>query len=194
MSLADSRPIPRGTRGVQATAAVDPVALLRALDESAWQDLYRLYYLKMRNFASARTGDITTAEDIASEVFTAAVRGISSYRPTGAPLAAWLYRIARNITADHVERRRKRPSVPIDGIEIEAPGAEAQLDQHADLARDIATLTREQQELIALRFFNDCSLQETAQAMGKSVGAIKVLQHRALAGLRKQMMTRGETR
>ena len=53
--------------------------------------------------------------------------------------------------------------------------------------RGLVHLTREQQEVISLRFYSDCSLEETAQAMGKSVGAIKVLQHRALAALRKQL-------
>jgi RNA polymerase sigma-70 factor (ECF subfamily) len=190
VTLAESRSLPQGLR--QASAL--PLDALRALDDAAWQALYTDYFAKLRGFAYARTGDLTLAEDIAAECFAAAVKGIGSYRDTGAPIGAWLYRIARNITADHLSRRRKRPSVTLDDIEVESPAETARLEAHADLARDIARLTREQQELIALRFFGDCSLEETARALEKSIGAVKVLQHRALASLRRQMTARGEGR
>ncbi len=100
--MADSRPLSQRTG-----AALPSIEALRALYDAAWQGLYGEYFGRMRNFAYARTSDVTLAEDIAAEVFAAAVRGIGSYRETGAPIGAWLYRIARNITADQVEHRRK---------------------------------------------------------------------------------------
>ena len=167
--------------------AADPLAALVAHDPQAWQDLFEGYYRKLYNFAYVRTGDVSASEEIAAEVFAAAARGISRYRPTGAPIGAWLYRIARNITADHVDRRNKRPSISLDAANLEIETAGPNIDDATDLARSVALLTPDQQEVIALRFFNDCTLQEAAAALGKSVGAVKLLQHRALAALRRQM-------
>ncbi len=167
--------------------ASEPIAALIALEPGAWQDLFEGYFRKMYSFAYVRTGDPQLSEDIASEVFAAAARGISRYRDTGAPIGAWLYRIARNITADNVDRRAKRPSVSIDDIQLETEGMASGVENAEDLAKGVAQLTQEQQEVIALRFNNDCSLQETAAALGKSVGAVKLLQHRALAALRRQL-------
>jgi RNA polymerase sigma-70 factor (ECF subfamily) len=165
----------------------DPIAALVTLDPQAWNDLFEQYYRKMYNFAYVRTGEVDASEEIASEVFAAAARGIARYRNTGAPIGAWLYRIARNITADHIDQRRRRPSVSLEASEIEIETSSPDIDSATDLAASVALLTREQQEVIALRFFNDCSLQEAAKALGKSVGAVKLLQHRALAALRRQL-------
>ncbi|HLF79470.1 MAG TPA: sigma-70 family RNA polymerase sigma factor [Dehalococcoidia bacterium] len=168
-------------------AAAVFVQRLAGLEPMAWQLLFDQEFPRMYRFAYARTGDPQLAEDIASEVFAAAAQGIARYRHTGAPIAAWLFRIARNITADHLEKRRKRPQSSIDDVEIESPAFSGQIDERTDLAYYIKRLSREQQEVIALRFFNDCSLNESAHALGKSVGAVKVLQHRALAALKKHM-------
>jgi RNA polymerase sigma-70 factor (ECF subfamily) len=168
-------------------AAAAFVQQLAGLEPVAWQQLFDQEFSRMYRFAYARTGDPEMAEDIASEVFAAAAQGIARYRYTGAPIAAWLFRIARNLTADHLERRRKRPQSSIDDVEIESPAFAAQIDDRTDLALYIKKLSKEQQEVIGLRFFNDCSLIESAHALGKSVGAVKVLQHRALAALKKHM-------
>jgi len=185
LSLADSLAAP-----ARAVRAVDSdIDRLKALDAAAWQDLFDRHFKKMYAFAYARTGDPQGAEDVASEVFAAAAKGIKNYKETGAPIAAWLYRIARNITADHLEARRKRPTVSVEDmeIEVEAEGWDGLVDLRGDLRQAMTHLTREQQEVVALRFFDDCSLAETALAMHKSVDAIKVLQHRALGALRRAM-------
>lgn len=181
-----------GPRQQALPKASEPIAALIALEPRAWQDLFERYYRKMYSFAYVRTGDTHVSEEIASEVFAAAARGISRYRDTGAPIGAWLYRIARNITADHVDRRAKRPVVSIDAVQLETEGMASGVENAADLAQSVARLTAEQQEVIALRFYNDCSLQEAAAAMGKSVGAVKLLQHRALAALRRQLEPEAE--
>ena len=188
LALADSMAVP-----VRATAAVDlidyEVERLKALDAAAWQGLFDMHFKKMYAFAYARTGDPQAAEDIASEVFAAAAKGIKTYKPTGAPLAAWLYRIARNITADHLDARRRKPTVSVEEmeIEVEAEGWDTLVDLKGDLREAMTHLTKEQQTVIALRFYSDCSLAETAAAMHKSVDAIKVLQYRALGALRRAM-------
>lgn len=182
LSIADPPAAP-----VSATFNDEDVGRLKALESQAWQSLFDAYFKKMYSFAYARTGDPQLAEDIASEVFAGAAKGIATYKETGAPIAAWLYRIARNITADALEHRRKRPTVSVDEIEIEAAGWDLQVELKGDLREGMKHLTREQQEVITLRFFNDCSLAESAAAMNKSVDAIKVLQFRALGALRRAL-------
>ena len=103
-----------------AGTAMESIAALAAHDPGAWQALFDRYYRKMYSFALVRTGDVHAAEEVDVEVFVAAAKGIGRYRQTGAPFAAWLYRIARNVTADHLNWRRRRPVVPLDGIDIAA--------------------------------------------------------------------------
>lgn len=161
---------------------------LAALDDAAWQSLYDEYFLKLRNFAYARSGDLSEAEDIASEVFGAALRGIEGYQDRGAPIGAWLFRIARNLTTDHLRRRGRRPEAALGDHDRAAPfSGLGGIEDRDELMRGMRNLTEEQQTLIGLRFFSDCSLEEAAKAMNKSVGAVKGLQQRALASMRRAM-------
>jgi RNA polymerase sigma-70 factor (ECF subfamily) len=183
LSLREAQTRPRQEAG----ATSEPIAALAAHDPKAWQDLFDRYYRKMYDFAYVRTGDVHTAEEVASEVFVAAARGIGRYKETGAPFAAWLYRIARNITADHLDRRRRHAAVSIDVVDVASSAWDGSVDDAADIASALGRLTDEQKHVIVLRFFKDCTLEEAAAALGKSVGAVKLLQHRALAALRKQL-------
>src|SRR5262245_26510786 len=131
LSLADSMAAP-----ARAVETVDlQVERLKALDSAAWQDLFDRHFKKMYAFAYARIGDPQAAEDIASEVFAAAAKGMKAYKSTGAPIAAWLYRIARNMTADHLDARRRKPSVSVEAmeIEVEAEGWDGLIDLQGDL-------------------------------------------------------------
>lgn len=161
---------------------------LAALEEEAWQAVYDEFFLKLRSFAYARTGDLAEAEDIASETLAGAVRGIRSYRDRGLPFGAWLFRIARNVTTDHMRRRRRRPvTTPLEGDIESSPGAFSNLEQRDELTRALRHLTEEQQTVIGLRFFAELDTEETARSMGKSVASVKGLQQRALASLRRQL-------
>jgi RNA polymerase sigma-70 factor, ECF subfamily len=177
----------------QETVAADQLAALAAHDSEAWQALFDAYYEKMYRFAYVRTGDSSASEEIAAEVFVAAAKGIRRYRDTGAPFGAWLYRIARNLTADHLDRARRRPAVTLEGVDVSVATWAGAVEDAADIQRALEALTRDQQEVLILRFFSDCSLEESAVAMGKSVGAVKVLQHRALDAMKRQL-TRGGRR
>ena len=161
---------------------------LVALDDAAWQAVYDEFFLKLRNFAYARTGDLAEAEDIASEALAGAVKGIASYRDRGAPFGAWLFRIARNVTTDHLRRRGRRPQAAELSEAHVAPSGEVDAMEDRDaLMRVMNLLTEEQQTVIALRFFGDCNLEEAAKAMGRSVHSVKGLQQRALASLRRHI-------
>jgi RNA polymerase sigma-70 factor (ECF subfamily) len=189
LSLTEIQAVPR--KQISHARADEPIAELIALNPAAWQALFDGHFRKLQRFAYVRTGDAHLAEEIAAEVFLAAARGIKRYRTTGAPISAWLFRICRNITADYLKRRGKRLSLSLDGIEVPAGSWAPGVEDATDIARALTRLTRDQQDVIAMRFFSDCSLQETAQALGKSTGAVKLLQHRALAALRKNLSADG---
>lgn len=179
-----------GQRGHEVTFAPvvdEPLGLLAAYDPAAWQALFDANHARLYRFAYARTGDSSAAEEIAAEVFVAAAKGIRRYRQQGSPISAWLFRIARNLTADHLDRRRRAPQLPLDGFEVAGDGWEDAANNAADIAHALSRLTSGQQEVLVLRFFGGCSLEEAAVAMGKRVGAIKVLQHRALAAMRREL-------
>jgi RNA polymerase sigma-70 factor, ECF subfamily len=177
----------------EAGRTAEPLAALVAHDPDAWRSLFERYYDRMYRFAYVRIGDTSAAEEIAAEVFVAAAKGIGKYKDTGAPFASWLYRIARNQTADHLKKRRRRPVVNLDAVEISAGSWSGAVEDAADVAAAMRWLTADQREVLLLRFFSDCTLEETAGAMGKKVNAIKLLQHRALAAM-KRNLTRGGRR
>ena len=166
----------------------------QAFSQAAWAHLFDRYYPKMYDYCYLRTGDRAAAEDLASEVFLEALRGIRRYRYRGVPFSAWLYRIARNLTADFLRRRASRPTVPLaeDGANpglVSPDGADAAARSY-DVQAAIRQLTDDQQQVIMLRFFHDLSHEETAAVLGRRPGAVRVLQSRALSALRRVMTAR----
>jgi RNA polymerase sigma-70 factor (ECF subfamily) len=185
LSLTESR----AAQSQSGPTSANEIDRLAALDEIAWQAVYDEYFLQLRNFAFARIGDLTESEDIASEVFASALRGIQSYRDRGAPFGAWLFRIARNVTTDHLRRRGRRREAALPSEEISGNfGSFTTLENQDELRRVLRRLTEEQQTVIGLRFFADCSIEEAAKAMNKSVHSVKGLQQRALASMRRHLI------
>jgi len=158
------------------------VERLRAFDQLAWGELYDLHHARIWRYAYARTGDRDDADDLAAQVFAEAVASIHRYRYTGRPLLAWLYRIARNLTAERARRRRREP--PRGSAEPSSNSLEERLDS-MELARALEGLTDSQREVVALRFFAGYSTREIASAMDKREAAIYSLEVRALATLRR---------
>ena len=123
------------------------------------------------------------------QVFLKAIKSISSFRWKGVPFSAWLFRIAHNQVVDYVRKRTKHTTVPLMESLVEAgDNPELVAEQNMDIQR-VATatqqLTKAQREVISLRFPGGLSIAETADAMGKSQGAIKALQHSAILALRQ---------
>jgi RNA polymerase sigma-70 factor (ECF subfamily) len=166
------------------------VERLASQDAATWRQVFETYFGRLAAFAFVRTGDRSAAEDIAAATLAVAVKRIRSFRYTGAPISAWLFRIARNQTADYLNHRRRRPSVPLEAVEDSVDGNNDSLgrvEAVSDLRSAFASLKREHQELLALRFIYGLSPTEVAEAMGKSTGSVKVMQHRAAAALKKAM-------
>lgn len=163
----------------------------KSYDTEAFGELYDIYFDKIFAFVYYKIGKRFEAEDIAGQVFLKALENISNFEWRGAPFSAWLFRIASNLVTDYY-RSGKYETVDIEehqNIEIEdglAPEESAirELDRE-ELMKAIKTLTDEQQQVIAMRFFAGMTNEEVAQAIDKNVGAIKALQHRAIGALGK---------
>lgn len=184
MTLASAQQVrPREAEFDDERALVDAA---RAFDTQAWDSLFGAHYDAIFRYMLLRTGNSHLSEDLAADVFLEAVRGIGRYRHRGVPFRAWLYRIAHNLLASH-RRRRTVDTTRIDGdVEVVSSGDHAfEVVERQQLRTALLQLTNDQQQVLALRFFQDLSLEETAVAMGKRTNAIKQLQHRAVARLRQ---------
>ncbi len=164
-------------------------------DSAAYDRLYNLYADKIFRYLYARLGQRDCAEDLTAEVFVRTLRMLPRYRvDTTRPVAAfsaWLYRIAGNLLTDYYRRQRFRRHADI-ADQADLPGKEPTLHQQVEASETggqlwgaIGQLGSEQQAVIVYRFAEQFSLQEVASLMGKSAGAVKALQHRALANLRR---------
>ncbi len=160
-------------------------------DAEAATQLYRRHGPAVFRYFLFRLGDETVAEDLTGEVFLQMVRGLPKFEDRGAPLGAWLFRIAHARLVDYHRRSATRQSEPLlDSLPDDNPGPEAESIQRAENRRvqaAIGTLTDEQQTVVQLRFIEGCSLEDAASIMNKSVGAIKALQHRALRRLARAL-------
>lgn len=120
-------------------------------------------------------------EDVLSEVFLQVARSLPRFRGDDDELRRWVFTIARNRAIDDRRRRRRRPVV----ADAEVPDAAAPAPTAVDveLRAALARLTAEQREVVALRFVADLSIEEVAGITNRTVGAVKAMQHRALAQL-----------
>ena len=135
------------------------------------------------------------AEDLTETIFLKAWQGLTNYKPEGAPFTAWLYRIAHNTVVDHYRTRKiNEPLADHPYLPDERESVEAQVFSQAEveqLKQTLQEMTPIHQEVLVLRFINELSPAETAAALNKSNGAIRVLQHRALKEL-QALMTVGD--
>jgi RNA polymerase sigma-70 factor (ECF subfamily) len=156
-------------------------------DPAKFADLYDLHFERVYAFVVRRLRDRDKAEDVTSEVFQKALANLKSYTWTGAPFVAWLFRIAANAVSDHFKRASREavnsndPPDPSGGPEQEAA------EDQARLFRLVENLPAEQRRVVFGRFVEERSIKEIAQQLGKSEGAVKQLQFRALEKLRSQM-------
>jgi RNA polymerase sigma-70 factor (ECF subfamily) len=160
-------------------------------EAEAVAELYRRHLGEIYRYCLFRIGDEAAAEDLTEEVFLNMLQGLPRYTDRGIPFVAWLYRIARARVVDYQRQRARRPTELLaDSLADAAPGPEAQAVSSAEvreLKRAMARLSDPYQMVLQLRFIEGCGLEETARRMGKTMGAAKVLQHRALRKLAELM-------
>jgi RNA polymerase sigma-70 factor, ECF subfamily len=168
--------------------------LLNAQDGNveAYGQLYECHVQNVHRFLAAHLNDRMDAEDLTADVFYRAWRALPEYDHRGVPFLAYLLRIARNILVDHYRRTSQVRNVALDTVEVVLPHAATEPAEvvlahleHQHLRHVIDRLRPDYRTVLVLRFLNDLSPQDTAKVMGRSAGAVRVLQHRALAALRE---------
>ena len=175
------------------------VTLAKRGDAEAFGQLYERYVDTIFRYVYVRVGSRAVAEDLTSETFLRALRRLDTFTWQGRDIGAWFVTIARNLVLDDRKSSRFRLEVATDelvgldngrrgsptGGAAPCPPEEAALRNARDtrLVEAIRTLNPDQQECLTLRFFHELSLAETALAMGRSQGAIKQLQLRAVRAL-----------
>jgi RNA polymerase sigma-70 factor, ECF subfamily len=182
------------TPGEAVQEQVDEVELIhraKAYDPDALGVIYERYYQGIYRYVYYRVGDAALAEDLTGDVFVKMLHGIESYSIQGVPFSAWLYRIARNRIIDHLRRQPEKTDLSLEEARIETiASGEAVLEntlRRDELLKAVQVLTDEQRQVIVLKFIDDLDNTTIASILGKTEGAVKSLQHRALDTLRHYM-------
>ena len=158
----------------------------------ALEELYLLHFDRIYAYLHMTVGNRHDAEDLTTQTFLKMLESIARFRWQSVPFSAWLFRIAHNLAVDHFRAsRRWQPEEDVPEPEgLEEPSAEAQaleaLGQQSMLEL-IESLSSDQQQVLTLKFVFNFSNAEVGTILGKSEGAVKSLQHRALATLGKQV-------
>ena len=161
-------------------------------DRVALEELYLIHFDRIYGYLHMSVGNRHDAEDLTTQTFLKMLESIGRFRWRSAPFSAWLFRIAHNLAMDHFRsRRRWQP----EEVVPEPPGSEepsAEMLAMHSIGREsmlemIETLSPEQQQVLTLKFVFSFSNADVATILGKTEGAIKSLQHRALASLQKQV-------
>jgi len=169
----------------------ESLAVQARADANSFAELYRRYVTQVYRYQVFHTGNVKDAEDLTSQTFLAALKGIDRYRREG-PFAAWLMGIARRQTAQFF--RQRKFEVPLDEA-CELPAASLPVDwlvarriSHQQAFAGLKKISPERAEAIVLSVFGGLSLVETAQVLGKSKAAVKMLISRGLQDLRTRSL------
>ncbi len=144
--------------------------------ESKLASLYDEYFDRIAHYIYVRIGDRNEAEDLAGDVFVKALESLKSYKERGIPMQAWLFRIAHNALVDHLRKKGRVTTVPIEGVTImtrEDPVAVAEKSIEMEkVSEAMQKLTPEQREVVQLRFFGGLSSKEVGAILQKSDGTV----------------------
>jgi len=161
--------------------------------EAKLASLYEEYYPKITHYAYVHIGNRAEAEDIAGEVFLKALDSLKSYKERDVPMQAWLFKIAHNLVVDHLRKATKRKTVPIDTVQIKADTDPVKVTEHniefERVTKAMEQLTREQREVLSLRFFGGLTSKEAGSILNKRDGAVREMQRMAIMKLRKLLVT-----
>jgi RNA polymerase sigma-70 factor (ECF subfamily) len=165
-------------------------------DRDALEELYLIHFDRIYSYLHVSVGNRHDAEDLTTQTFLKMLESLGRFRWQSAPFSAWLFRIAHNLAMDHFRaRKRVQPEEEVP----EPPGSEepsAELEALQSIGRQsmlelIDKLSPEQQQVLTLKFVFNFPNADVAKILDKTEGAIKSLQHRALASLEKQLAQKG---
>lgn len=165
-------------------------------DPRAFEALYRKYVAQVYNFALYELRDQHAAEDLTAQVFLRALAGLAHFReqaePPDSSFRIWLFQIARNTLSNERRRVRRHPIDPLD-LAFEVPAADdvqatvAERDELAQAWRAIDLLPADRRRALVLRFVHEMSTREIGLVLGRSEGATRVLIHRSLQSVARQL-------
>jgi RNA polymerase sigma-70 factor (ECF subfamily) len=156
-------------------------------DPARFAELYENNFDRVYAYIARRVRDRHEAEDLTSEVFHHALAGLPRFKWRGVPFVAWLFRIAANAIIDRSKRAAKEREVPLSlelAAEVSPQEIEDEIGQRARLFRLVERLPADQRRVIGMRFAHEKSIREIAAELGRTEGAVKQLQFRALQNLR----------
>lgn len=170
--------------------------LAKKNQQEALSQIHDRYYPRILRYVCFRMSDTLSCEDVVSEVFYRFLKTLKTKKHSIKNLQGWLFGTTHHVVMDHFRRKYRRPETDLDQ-ELKISNDEnteqeteetIRLENVKVLMRD---LSEDYQQVLTLRFVNGFSLEETAQTMHKSVGAVKVLQYRAVQSLRQQLGQQG---
>ncbi len=172
------------------TSAVEKL-VIQAVDGStdAFGELYTLFVEKIYRYVLYHVKNKAVTEDITGEVFLKAWRAISSCKGREYSFSAWLYRIAHNQLVDEIREKQRSPFLRLEDAESirDSRSSVEEYSEQQELLGVIDCLPSNQRRVVILKFIEGFDNREIARTMGKREGAIRALQMRALATLRKEL-------
>ncbi|MCL4405370.1 MAG: RNA polymerase sigma factor [Patescibacteria group bacterium] len=161
-------------------------------DSSAFGLLYDYYLPRIYRFVLIKVGQREVAEDITHLAFLKAWENIDRYFYRGYSFGSWLYKVARNTLTDHYRDRNSSTQVHLDDIFIEPESDKPRPGENIDIKLEserimaaLLKLSALEQDVVIMRLVDDLPTKEVAEAVGKSEGAIKLIQHRAIKKLKE---------
>jgi RNA polymerase sigma-70 factor, ECF subfamily len=164
-------------------------------DPSRFAELYENNFHRVYAFVARRVNDRDEAQDVTAEVFHQALKNLGRFQWRGVPFAAWLLRIAANALADRWQRAARGIEIPEEDLpegHQSVAGDAGEVERRAMLFQLVDRLPADQRTVIVRRFVDQRSVREIAQELGRSEGAVKQLQFRALETLRGQVRNNHE--
>jgi len=164
----------------------------RRLIEAAQQDpsrfaaLYEIHFERVYAYVARRLANRAAAEDVTSEVFHHALANLPRFEWRGAPFGAWLMRIAANAIADRWRRGSREQTDTLANDPASGEPSPEEIEIRAQLFRLVQQLPSEQRKVVQMRFAEEKSIREIAQALGRTEGAVKQLQFRGIQTLREE--------
>jgi len=166
-------------------------------DRAAFGALYRRYVDRVYGYSFYLLGDHHDAEDVTERTFVAALAAIDGFRDEGATFRAWLFRIAHNQLANALRSRHRQQATSLEVVAeprtLADPAGLIGLEEEArGLRRALDELPYDRRQVVVLRFVDGLSAREIGAVLGRSEGAVRVLQHRALRQLAAMLATGGD--
>jgi RNA polymerase sigma-70 factor, ECF subfamily len=165
-------------------------------DREALEELYLLHFDRIYSYLQLTVGNRHDAEDLTNQTFVKMLESIERFQWRKVPISAWLFRIAHNLAMDHFRAHKRwqpeeEPPEPEDSAELSAEDEALQSIGRQSMFEMIEDLSPDQQQVLTLKFVFNFPNADVATILGKTEGAVKSLQHRALASLQRQLVKTG---